>query len=558
MTRAASKSGHGEGTRRLLPGSLGGQLLARSLLILAALLILIGFMQNWLMKDSLYRSKADALHTQLQTVPIGWFSDDADAPEGDSGLSPDRHGKGFGRDGSGAGVPSADGSGDSSDNAGGGGSAGSATGGGNAGGGGTHGEGPGRNAPFLFAPATSFAYIGTNGSFTDLSGALSVPSPQLTQAAYADIIKRMVAARGGDMHDSYSIVEDSRGVRQLVVYRLAGPPNNPSGLLQMGAETSQVTDVMTRQLLIFASLSVAALTAGIALYVQVLRRTLVPLSRMVEAVKGIDAGNLEQRLPDHQGQQELDRLSVSFNGMLERLETSFRAEQETTEAMRRFIADASHELRTPLTSIHGFLEVLLRGAATANPEQLEAALRSMHDESRRINKLVEDLLTLAKLDRTPQLKRSDVALDGLVRSMEPQLRLLAADRAVTFQLTAGIHAQADSDKLKQVLLNLFQNAVQHTEPDTGAIAITLMADSDSEGHPFAELTVGDNGAGIADEHLPRLFERFYRSDASRARKYGGSGLGLAITHSIVESHGGTITVRSKLGDGSMFIVRLPM
>ncbi|MBO7748452.1 HAMP domain-containing protein, partial [Paenibacillus sp. MWE-103] len=408
-------------------------------------------------------------------------------------------------------------------------------------------------------PGTSLAVVSADGTFTDLSGQYGVPSPRLTAAAYAALMNRMAEARGREPRSDYDLLADAGGVRQLVVYRLTGPPDRPTGLLQMGAETSQLNDVMTRQLLIFASLSALALAAGLALYLPVLRRTLEPLSRMGEAVKGIDAGNLEQRLPERQGQREIDRLSAGFNGMLERLEASFRAEQETTEAMRRFIADASHELRTPLTSIRGFLEVLLRGAASAHPEQLEAALRSMHGETKRLNKLVEDLLTLAKLDREPQPRLADVALDALVRGMEPQLRLLAGSRALTIRLTAGLRVRGDGDKLRQVLLNLFQNAVQHTDPEAGAIDVSLLADRSPDGkQACAELAVRDNGAGIGAEHLPRLFERFYRSDASRARKYGGSGLGLAITAAIVDAHGGSIAAASAPGEGSAFTVRLPL
>nr|WP_235947775.1 HAMP domain-containing sensor histidine kinase [Paenibacillus glycinis] len=506
---------------------------------MAALLILIGFMQNWLMKDSLYRSKADALRSQLMTIPMGWFVDAAN-----EGSVPGT------RDEQPAAGPG------NGQNPGGGHNGAAGNGKGPGGGGGPG----GRNAPFLFAPGTSLAYVGADGAFTDLSGAYSVPSPQLTQVEYLGKIRELAADRGLKPRNDYSLLEDARGVRQIVVFLPAGPPDRPPGLLQMGAETSQLTDVMTRQLLIFASLSALALAAGLALYMPVLRRTLVPLSRMAEAVKGTDAGNLEQRLPEHQGQIEIDRLSASFNGMLERLDASFRAEQEATEAMRRFIADASHELRTPLTSIHGFLEVLLRGAAASNPEQLQAALRSMHGESRRINKLVEDLLTLAKLDRAPQLKLAELSLDGLVRGMEPQLRLLAVDRSVSLELTDGIRVNGDGDKIKQVLLNLFQNAVQHTDSGTGAIAVLLMAvrGIGDGARAFAELTVRDNGPGIDDAQLPHLFERFYRGDASRARKYGGSGLGLAITRAIAESHGGSVSVTSRLGEGSAFTVRLPM
>lgn len=179
-----------------------------------------------------------------------------------------------------------------------------------------------------------------------------------------------------------------------------GRPGGKKILLQMSAQTGPLKDVILQQLLIFAVLAVAALLAGLFLYLPALRKTLVPLSNMGEAAQSIDAGNLDVRFPVDQGQMEIDKLSHSFNGMLERLEISFRGEREAKEQMRRFAADASHELRTPLTSIHGFLEVLLRGAAD-NKEQLYNALNSMHGESKRINKLVEDLLLLARMDGAP-------------------------------------------------------------------------------------------------------------------------------------------------------------
>jgi two-component system OmpR family sensor kinase len=272
----------------------------------------------------------------------------------------------------------------------------------------------------------------------------------------------------------------------------------------------------------------------------------------VKAVEKTDSGNLTERLPDHQGQEEIDRLSVSFNGMLERLETSFEAERMSNERMRRFIADASHELRTPLTSIHGFLEVLLRGAAT-NSEQLHRALNSMHSESSRINKLVEDLLLLSKLDQAPQLHRTESGLDDLIREMGPQLQVLAGNRSVRFNLAEDVRGQFDLDKIKQVLLNLYHNAVQHTDPERGIITVSLDIVKGK-----AELTVQDNGPGISKEHLPKVFERFYRSDSSRTRKYGGAGLGLSITKSIIEAHGGSIDVESEGGEGTAFKCTFPI
>jgi len=275
------------------------------------------------------------------------------------------------------------------------------------------------------------------------------------------------------------------------------------------------------------------------------------LSKMVDTVEQIDAGNLAERLPIDQGQEEIDRLADSFNGMLERLETSFEAEKEAKEIMRRFVADASHELRTPLTSIHGFLEVLLRGAMY-QPDKLNKSLASMYTESERMKKLIQDLLQLAKLDRSPDVQLIEGELDEIIMGMASQLKLLAGNRKVSLKVTSNLRCNFDEDKMKQVILNLFQNAVQHTDPEQGDIQVALEIASGG-----VELIVKDNGLGIPAEHLPKIFDRFYRSDPSRTRKYGGAGLGLAITKSLVELHGGTIRVESYGGDGTAFHVWLP-
>ncbi len=176
----------------------------------------------------------------------------------------------------------------------------------------------------------------------------------------------------------------------------------------------------------------------------------------------------------------------------------------------------------------------------------------MHGESKRINKLVEDLLLLARMDGAPQLRVKQLPLGEVIDEMKPQLLVLAGNRKVTFDLSYGISGMVDSDKIKQVILNLFHNAVQHTDTEKGSIHISLHA-RNSE----AKLAVRDNGSGISAEHIPHVFERFYRSDSSRTRKYGGSGLGLSITQSIVEAHNGAISVESTPGEGTSFNITLP-
>ncbi|SDO68280.1 two-component system, OmpR family, sensor kinase [Paenibacillus sp. yr247] len=495
----------GRFAEHFVTGSLKFQLLSRSLLVMSALLLLIGVFQYIFMQQFLYKNKAETIHNQLATLPPNMWQRTGGSP--DRGLNPI--------------VPKRETSGDNrSDNTGG-------------------------EFPRIFAPELSIALIDSEGNYKLLSSENGPPPFQLTMEEYQELLKSKVKP-------DYRIVKDKDGNNQLIVFhQIRGRSQGVQGLIQASTSTGPIEDLLLRQLFTFLLLSMTALIIGLLGFLPVLRRTLVPLSNMVDTVKQIDSGNLGERFPAHQGQVEIDRLSTSFNSMLERLEFSFEAEKEAKEQMRRFAADASHELRTPLTSIHGFLEVLLRGAYQ-QPEQLLKALKSMHGESVRINKLVEDLLLLARLDRTPSFQKSEGLLDEMLHEMEPQLRLLAGDRTVTFKLEPQTRCLYDPDKIKQVVLNLFHNAVQHTHPVTGQLGLSLTRTDQG-----VEVAVLDNGPGIAPEHLPHLFDRFYRIDSSRARRSGGAGLGLSITRSIVELHGGTIEVHSAVGEGSIFKVLLP-
>ncbi|MCY9063948.1 ATP-binding protein [Bacillus inaquosorum] len=349
----------------------------------------------------------------------------------------------------------------------------------------------------------------------------------------------------------YRMTKNESGEEVLVVFQAITIDGKEAGVIQMSALTAPLKDVLLRQISIYSTLSLVALLLGLFTFLPVVRHTLKPLSQMVHMMGHINAGNLNKRLPVYRKQMEIDTLAISFNRMLERIETSFKAEKEAKERIRQFVSDASHELRTPLTSIHGFIEVLLRGAAL-QPEQRERALNSMYEESKRATRLIEDLLFLAKIDRVPsfEMKRGD--LDSLIREMEPQLSLLAKERKLQLLLEDHAEAVFDGDKMKQVILNLVYNAVQYTDEKTGAITISLQKNDDG-----VMLMIADNGTGIAPEHLPHLFDRFYRADPSRSRKYGGSGLGLAITKSIIDSHNGTIDVKSEIGRGTVFLIRLP-
>lgn len=473
--------------RFLIRDSLRFQLLSRSLLVMAALLLLIGIFQYVFMKDFIYKNKASSIHSGIMSLPPNaWHQIALNSP------------------GNGSGRP-----------------------------------------PWFSLPDSSISFIDPDGNFTAISNwSETTTAPRLPVETYREALLQKPG-----MH--YSIVQSDPGGEQLLVLHPVEAKGRLLGLVQVSTGTKPLKEVLLRQLVTFLALSTLALVVGLMMFVPVLKRTLVPLSNMGDAVERIDAGNLAERFPADQGQAEIDRLALSFNGMLERLEASFAAEKEAKEQMRRFVADASHELRTPLTSIHGFLEVLLRGAMN-QPEQLQKALESMYGESERIRKLVQDLLLLAKLDRKPELLLTEGELDMVIKEMEPQLRLLAGGRKVSFRTAPGTICRYDEDKMKQVILNLFHNAVQHTDPETGEIEVSLTSASGK-----VQFAVQDNGLGISSEHLPYLFDRFYRIDSSRTRKNGGAGLGLSITKSIVEVLGGTIGVESRIGEGSRFYVTLP-
>ncbi|WP_138752314.1 sensor histidine kinase [Paenibacillus sinopodophylli] len=496
--------------RLISPRSLRYQLLSRSLLILAVLLMLIGILQYVIMKDFIFKNKAESLNTQIMSMPMNLFNNGEMQSQDESRAEHP--------------VKNTEETGSSRP------------------------QKEPHDSPLFYQPGLSILFVSLEGTVTDISKDTNADAPILSKEEYIEMVKQLQKHEKLD----YRIMNNTDGNEQLVVYRLIGPPNKTDGIVQISTDTASLRQLLLTQLAIFAGLSILALAAGLALYLPLLRRTLTPLSRVVLAAQQTDAGSLTTRIPESQGQEEIDRLSDAFNGMLERLESSFETERKTTEKMRRFVADASHELRTPLTSIHGFLEVLLRGAA-ANPAQLQRALNSMQLESKRINRLVEDLLALAKLDQAPILQLTDTRLDELLEEMEPQLQLLAGNRSVKLELAPSVEGRFHADQMKQVVLNLFLNAVQHTDEETGEISIHLL-----NRHNEAIIRIIDNGAGIADTHLPHLFERFYRSESSRTRKNGGAGLGLAITQSIVDAHGGVIEVTSRIREGTSFQVTLPL
>jgi heavy metal sensor kinase len=294
------------------------------------------------------------------------------------------------------------------------------------------------------------------------------------------------------------------------------------------------------------------------------RRALRPVDQMTTTARRIEAEHLAERLGGTEADDELGRLARTLNEMLARLEAAFAQ-------VRNFSSDASHELRTPLTILKGEIEVALRSPRPA--EEYRRVLTSALEEVERMSRLVDDLLLLSRADAGAlRWERRPVELDRLVEEVAKQGDILGRGHTirVSIHTLEPLVVQGDGQRLKQLLLNLVDNAIKYTPPG-GSVSLGLKAakreashvDSTSfqgagEGADCAEIAVRDTGIGIPPEALPRVFERFYRVDQARSREVGGAGLGLCIAKTIAEAHGGRIELESTVGAGSTFTVVLPL
>ena len=360
----------------------------------------------------------------------------------------------------------------------------------------------------------------------------------------------------GNLEKAFEVVKDENGNFQLAAWRKIGPLDSPVGLIQISTSIKDIEAILSREVYMHTSISILILIIGTIFATTIIKRTLVPLDDITNMVEGINVTDLDTRLDTENGQLEINRLAKSFNIMLERIETSFEKEQNIKEKMRRFVSDASHELRTPLTSIHGFVEVLLRGAAK-NEAQLDLALNSILTESERLTKLVNDLLVLTRLEQNPVVEISRESINDIIEEIHPQLQILAKDRDLKLDLKEGIMAYINRNQIKQVIFNLTQNAVLHTDKSDGVIKIsTTIEKLDDEN--YAVLKIEDNGIGISKENISKIYDRFFRVESHRSRQHGGYGLGLSIVNSIVDSNNGKIHVESEVGVGTTFSVYLKM
>ena len=338
--------------------------------------------------------------------------------------------------------------------------------------------------------------------------------------------------------------------------KVSGPGFNGDVLIQaepLVSQTSTLHTLFLVELAVTAGALVFALAAGWWL----VRLGLRPLEDVERTADSIAAGNLDQRVPGAEQSTEVGRLARALNVMLERIEAAFSARiasearlKESDQHLRQFVADASHELRTPIAAVSAYAELFERGAAV-HSDDLPRVMSGIRTETARMDRLVNDLLILARLDEGVPMQKAPVELVSLASEAVRTATAVGPAWPVHFWAAQPVEVIGDKDRLRQVIDNLLANVRAHTPEGTAA---TVRVDQDGD---EARVEVRDAGPGMPAEDARRIFERFYRADPARARTSGGSGLGLSIVAAIVAAHGGTVAAASSPGHGMAVTVRLP-
>jgi two-component system, OmpR family, sensor kinase len=331
----------------------------------------------------------------------------------------------------------------------------------------------------------------------------------------------------------------------------------PHGLTTVAVDLSDVQHTVRSLIWLQFGIGVAVLVVVGIVSFAVVQRSLRPLSEVEQTAAAIASGQLDRRVPERDPRTEVGRLSLALNGMLTQIQQAVASSESSAETargsedrMRRFITDASHELRTPLTTIRGFAELYRQGAA----RDVAMLLSRIESEASRMGLLVDDLLLLARLDVQRPLEHNRLDLLALASDAVHDAQAIDPQRTITMEILDGPgtpEVVGDEPRIRQVLSNLVVNALQHT-PTSADVIVRVGTDGDD-----AVVEVADKGPGMSQQDASRVFERFYRTDSSRARASGGTGLGLSIADSLVHAHGGLVTVTTAPGEGCCFRVTLP-
>ena len=359
----------------------------------------------------------------------------------------------------------------------------------------------------------------------------------LTQPAYTRALK------GESSYETFTIAVN-HPIRVITMPVLRGP--KLAHLVQVGTSLEVVMDTLKNlQIILWTAVpAVLALTALIGRFIA--RRALKPVAKITQTAKDIGSGkNLSKRIPVPEAKDEIGQLALTFNTMMDRLESSF-------SQMRQFSSDASHELRTPLTVLKGESELIL--GKERKPEEYQGVISSNLEEIQYMSKVLEDLFLLSKSDENQivlDCKFLDLSL--LIEEVCKHAEIIASEKdiRVVIAYLERLQIHGDPVRLRQMIWNVVQNAIKYTPPG-GEVKISMQEQENT-----VLLVVQDNGIGISEDDLPLVFNRFYRVDKARSRQERGTGLGLSICKFIVDAHEGNIGIESKLGEGTKFRISLP-
>jgi two-component system, OmpR family, sensor kinase len=390
-------------------------------------------------------------------------------------------------------------------------------------------------------PNTYIQIVGTDGTIAARSDALGEVVLPVNDA--------VIEVAQGEREPFTRDVEAGGVTLRVYAKPLVDQVGEPVGTVLVAARLDDLETTLknARGIILLAGFAGIALAA--ALSWRSARTALRPVEEIAATAQQIGmTGDLSRRVPAG-GSDELGKLAEAFNTMLVRLEGAHSALSRSLETQRRFADDASHELRTPLTIMRGNLELVARNSDMPDAERA-AALRDSIEEAERMTRLVEDLLSLARVDAGMTLPDEEVALAPLVRAVAEEITAIAGERVVSVTIgSPDAKVRGFESLLRRLLENLADNAVKYTA-ERGTISLSLVDEGDD-----AVITVADDGVGMTPDEVAHAFDRFWRSDRSRERP--GSGLGLAIAKTVAEAHGGTIQVASEPDAGTTFTVRIP-
>ncbi|MFJ4830495.1 ATP-binding protein [Streptomyces sp. NPDC088747] len=379
-----------------------------------------------------------------------------------------------------------------------------------------------------------FTAVDEDGSAVSIGG-LRLTGSQLALASAVDDPRTL--ATDPEPHDV--TVKDAE-------YRVTGTRLSDGTYILLANSTDGLHNGIAKALKLDVAMGALLLALLGCLTMFSVRRRMRPLEDMVETSSAIAEGDLTRRVPSNRHPtQEVEQLRIALNSMLHQVEAAHRTRENSAAQLRRFVADASHELRTPLSAIRGYLQLIEKGMLPDLAERRRAWDR-MHAEADRMGRLVDELLTLARLDQRPELRFKNVDLSRLVRDAAEDLRAQQPGRPVTVGAEGTLLVHADESGLRQVLGNLVGNVRTHTPAEVPVRLGLERADG------VVRLCVADEGPGLTQDDAARIFDRFFRAGGG-----AGSGLGMAIVQGVVTAHGGEVVVRTSPGKGLAVTVSLP-